>query len=283
MKKMTALLMAAMMMVSMAACSAKEDKNTADSNGSAANPQQSTQDAKTEESKEEGLQLVTEGKLIMSTDAGFAPYEYMEGDQIVGIDVDIAQYIADELGLELEIMDVDFTNALLAPQQGKSDFAAAGISVTEERKESMDFSIEYASSKKVVVVKKGNTSITDEDTMVTKTIGVQQGTTADIVYGDTEAYPDTKVQSYKKYLVAADDLKNGKIDCIVMDNLPAEMIVKQNPELEVLDMELFTDKYAFAMQKGNQALLDKINPILEELIESGKIDEFTKKHMETAM
>ena len=147
----------------------------------------------------------------------------------------------------------------------------------------MDFSVEYASSKQVVVVKKGDTSITDEASMMTKIVGVQQGTTADIVYGDTEAYPNGNVQAYKKYLVAADDLKNGKIDCIVMDDLPAQMIVQQNPELEVLDMELFTDKYAFALKKGNQELLDKINPILQELVESGKVEEFTKKHMENAM
>ena len=270
MKKFAVLLLAAIMVTSVAACTTTEEEKTTAQN----------QDAP---GQEQALPLVTEGKLIMSTNAGFAPYEYLEGDSIVGVDVDIAQYIADELNLELEIMDVDFTNALLAPQQNKSDFAAAGVSITEERKKSMDFSVEYASSKQVVVVKKGDTSITDEASMMTKIVGVQQGTTADIVYGDTEAYPNGKVQAYKKYLVAADDLKNGKIDSIVMDDLPAQMIVQQNPELEVLDMELFTDKYAFALKKGNQELLDKINPILQELVESGKVEEFTKKHMENAM
>ena len=258
MKKILALLMAAAMMMSFAACGEKEET--------------------AEGSKETGSD-----KLIMSTEAGFAPYEYMEGEKIVGIDVDIASEIAKELGKELEILDVDFTNALLAPQQDKSDFAAAGISITEDRKEKMDFSIEYAESKQVIVVKAGDTSITDEASMLTKIIGVQQGTTADLVYGSTEDYPDAKIQSYKKYLVAADDLKNGKIECIVMDELPAKMIVEQNKELEILDVELFTDKYAFAVKKGNQELLDKINPILEKMLESGKIAEFTQKHMENAL
>lgn len=270
MKKLLAMLLAATMMASFAACSSENKSET--------KPETTPGSENKTEEKTEG------GVLTMSTEAGFAPYEYMEGESIVGIDVDIANEVANQLGLTLEILDVDFTNALLAPQQGKSDFAAAGISITEERKETMDFSIEYAESKQVIVVKKGDTSITDEDTMLGKIIGVQQGTTADLVYGDTEAFPNAQVQPYKKYLVAADDLKNGKIECIVMDELPAKMIVEQNSDtLEILDVELFTDKYAFAVKKGNQELLDKINPILEEMLKSGKIDEFTKKHMENAL
>lgn len=279
MKKLLAMLLSAAMMVSFAACGESKEKEES-------TPAPSTEnktEEKTEAADKDADKKETKGKLVMSTEAGFAPYEYVEGENIVGIDVDIANEIAKELGLELEIMDVDFTNALLAPQQGKSDFAAAGISITEDRKETMDFSIEYAQSKQVIVAKADDTSITDEATMLTKTIGVQQGTTADMVYGDTEAHPDAKIQSYKKYLVAADNLKNGKIDCIVMDELPAKMIVENNAELKILDVELFTDKYAFAVKKGNQELLDQINPILEEMIQSGKIEEFTKKHMENAM
>lgn len=130
MKKFAVLLLAAIMVTSVAACTTTEEEKTTAQN----------QDAP---GQEQALPLVTEGKLIMSTNAGFAPYEYLEGDSIVGVDVDIAQYIADELNLELEIMDVDFTNALLAPQQNKSDFAAAGVSITEERKKSMDFSVTF--------------------------------------------------------------------------------------------------------------------------------------------
>lgn len=273
MKKLLALLLSAMMVTSFAACSAKPET------GGDTKPTGDTEVA----GDAQASTTIKDGKLIMSTEAGFAPYEYAEGEKIVGIDVDIATEIANQMGLELEIQDVDFTNALLAPQQGKSDFAAAGISITEERKESMDFTIEYAQSKQVIVVKKGDTSITDEASMMTKIVGVQQGTTADLVYGDEEAFPGGQIQRYKKYLVAADDLKNGKIDCITMDELPANMIVEKNPELEILAVELFTDKYAFAVKKGNQALLDQINPILEKLVSEGKIDEFTESHMKNAM
>lgn len=279
MRKILALMLSAALMVSFTACSKAGDVNEDTTTADNTTPSESN----TETTENATLPTVNSGKLTMSTEAGFAPYEYLEGENIVGIDVDIATEIANQLGIELEITDVDFTNALLAPQQGKSDFAAAGISITEERKETMDFSIEYASSKQVIVVKKGDTSITDEDSMIQKTVGVQSGTTADLVYGDTEAFPDAKIQSYKKYMVAAGDLKNGKIDCIVMDELPAQMIVESNPDLEILGVELFTDKYAFAVKKGNQELLDKINPILQQMIDDGKIDEFTKKHMEQAL
>lgn len=271
MKKLLTLFLSAAMLLSMAACSNSTTPTT---------PIDSTADS-TANSAESAT--VSEGKIIMSTEAGFAPYEYLEGENIVGIDVDIANEIASQLGKEIEIMDVDFTNALLAPQQGKSDFAAAGISINEERKQTMDFSIEYASSKQVIVAKKGGTSITDEATLVQKNIGVQTGTTAELVYGDTEAFPNTQIQSYKKYMVAAGDLKNGKIDCIVMDELPGKMVVEGNPDLEILPVELFTDKYAFAVKKGNQALLDQINPIIQKMLDEGKIDEFTTKHMSEAL
>ena len=223
------------------------------------------------------------GKLIMATEAGFAPYEYMEGEEIVGIDVDIAKAIAEELGMELEIQDMDFTNALLAAQDGSASFAAAGISITEDRKKTMDFTVEYAESKQVILVKKGSeaeSAIVDEESMLKTNIGVQQGTTADLVYG--EDYAD-QIKLYKKYAVAADDLKNGKIDCIVMDELPAKMLVEKNNELVILDAELFTDKYAFAVQKGNDELVGKLNASLTKLIEEGKVEEFTKAHMEKAI
>lgn len=258
MKKLLAVLLASVMAFGMTACG-KSDKNE-------------TTDAK-----------APEGKLIMATEAGFAPYEYVEGEEIVGIDVDIAKEIANALGMELVINDMDFTAALLAAQDGSASFAAAGISITEDRLKTMDFTTEYAESKQVILVKAGSeaeTAIVDEETMLASKIGAQQGTTADLVY--SEEHSDN-MSLYKKYAVAADDLKNGKIDCIVMDELPATMLVEKNPELKILDVELFTDKYAFAVQKGNEELLEKLNTELEKLIESGKIEEFTNAHMEKAI
>ncbi len=219
----------------------------------------------------------TTEKLIMATEAGFAPYEYSEdGTTVIGVDVDIANEIAKAMGKELEIQNTTFDGALLAVQKGKVDFAAAGISVTEDRKEKMDFTIEYATSKQVIVVNKEAGVVNGVDDIKAETIvGVQMGNVADFYV--TEEM-DCVVNQYNKFLEAAQDLKNNKIDCIVMDSLPAEEMVKANPELAILEEELFTDKYAIAVQKGNTEMLDAINKVLESLIAEGKIDEFTISH-----
>lgn len=216
-------------------------------------------------------------KLIMATEAGFAPYEYTEdGSTVVGVDVDIANEIAKALGKELEIQNTDFDGALLAVQNGKVDFAAAGISVTEERKEKMDFTIEYATSKQVIVVNKSANKINSvEDIKADTLVGVQLGNVADFYCSDEM---DCVVKQYKKFLEAAQELKNNKIDCIVMDSLPATQMVESNDDLMILDEELFTDKYAIAVQKGNKELLDQINEVLEDLIADGKIEEYTINH-----
>lgn len=215
-------------------------------------------------------------KLIMATEPGFAPYEYINGSEVAGIDVDIAKEIAKELNMELEIQQMDFDGALLAVQQGKVDFAAAGISINEERKEVMDFSIEYTTSKQVVVVLTGADIVKAPDQITEgMKVGVQQATVADFYVSDDLGFDPLR---YTKYIQAADDLKNNKIDCIIMDELPAEEMVKANPELSILDGEVFTDKYAIAFKKGNQELIDKVNKVLEKLIADGKVDEFTLNH-----
>lgn len=226
------------------------------------------------ESKEDNK--TTGGKLIMATEPGFAPYEYMSGSDVVGIDVDIAKEVAKELGMELEIQSMDFDGALLAVQQGKVDFAAAGISVTPERQEVMDFSIEYAKSKQVIVVLKGANRVKSVDDLGGDTkIAVQMSTVADFyVTDDLKKEPSR----YTKYVQAAEDLKNDKVDCIVMDELPAKEMVKGNDNLEILDGEVFTDKYAFAFKKGNTELEEKVNTVLQKLIDNGKVDEFTLNH-----
>lgn len=218
----------------------------------------------------------TGGKLIMATEPGFAPYEYMSGSDVVGIDVDIANEVAKELGMELEIQTMDFDGALLAVQQGKVDFAAAGISVTPERQEVMDFSIEYAKSKQVIVVLKGADRVKSVDDLGGDTkIAVQMSTVADFYVSDDLKKEPSR---YTKYVQAAEDLKNDKVDCIVMDELPAKEMVKGNDTLEILDGEVFTDTYAFAFKKGNTELEDKVNKVLQKLIDDGKVDEFTLNH-----
>lgn len=272
MKKATALFLTLTMAAGlMAGCGSNdtETKTTEAQTESAADGTEAAADA---DSKEGGSD-----KLIMVTEAGFAPYEYTEdGETVVGVDVDIANEIAKELGMELEIQNTTFDGALMAVQQGKADFAAAGISVSEERDKVMDFSVEYATSKQVVVVKKDAGRLSSKDDINADTlIGVQSGTVADIVYCADNGFEPKR---YNKFTEAALDLNNDKIDCIIMDALPAEQMVAANDNLAVLDGEVMTDKYAIAVKEGNKELLDKINPILEKLMAEGKIEEFTLNH-----
>lgn len=274
MKKILSVVLAALMLLSLAACGGTTSSTT----GSSSVVSGSNQDS---QGAKPTLKTVTPGKLTMATEAAFAPYEYVDGEKVVGIDPDIAQAIADYYGLELVIQDMDFNNALLAPQNGTADFAAAGVSINEERLQTMDFTMEYATSDQVILVRKGFTGITGEKDLAGMKIGVQESTTGDLYCQDME-YKD--VFAYKKYLVGAEDLKNGKIDCIIMDDMPAQTIAKQNSDtLEVLNLVLFTDKYALTVKKGNTEMVEALNTVLKELIAEGKIESFTKKHMDAAL
>lgn len=217
----------------------------------------------------------SEDSLVLVTEAGFAPYEYYDNNKIVGIDIDIANVIAKELNKKLIIKDVAFDSIINELNSGKADFALAGISITEERKEEVDFSIEYALSKQVIVALK-STDIKKISDLKNKTIAVQLGSVADTYV--SENIKTAKLIQQKKFLTAAQDIKGKKADCLIMDVLPATELVKSNSELMILDIELFTDKYAVAVAKGNTELLDQINEILTSLIENGKIDEFTLNH-----
>ena len=213
-----------------------------------------------------------DNKLVMVTEAGFAPYEYRDSSGIVGVDVDIAREIAAAMGKELEIKDVAFDSLINELNSGKADFAAAGMSINEERKKEVDFSIEYVSSKQVVVVRKDYNKIKNINDLNGKTISVQLGSVADTYV--TKNFKNSKIVRQKKFLSAAEDVKAKKSECIIMDELPAKELVKNNSELTILKIELFTDKYAIAVKKGNTELLNKINEVLEKLIEEGKIEEF---------
>lgn len=217
-----------------------------------------------------------DNKLVMVTEAGFAPYEYRDSNGIVGVDVDIAREIAASMGKELEIKDVAFDSLINELNSGKADFAAAGMSISEERKKEVDFSIEYVSSKQVIVVRKDYNKIKNTSDLNGKTISVQLGSVADSYV--SKNYKDSKIVRQKKFLSAAEDVKAKKSDCIIMDELPAKELVKNNSELTILKIELFTDKYAIAVKKGNTELLNKINEVLEKLIEEGKIEEFVINH-----
>ena len=214
-------------------------------------------------------------ELVMVTEAGFAPYEYYEGGEIVGVDIDIANEIAKELGKKLVIKDIAFDSIVNEVKSGKADFAAAGISYSDERAKEVDFTVNYATSKQVVIVTE-DSNISLSEQIKDKRIAVQLGSIADTYV--TKEYKDATITRQKKYLAAIQDLKTGKVDCVVMDELPAEEILKENSGLKILDKELTQDKYGMIVKKGNKELLDSINKVLNRLISEGKISEYVIKH-----
>lgn len=218
-----------------------------------------------------------DSKLIMVTEAGFAPYEYYSNGEIVGVDVDIAKEVAASMGKELVIKDIAFDSIINEVKTGKADFGAAGISYDEERAKNVDFTINYSTSKQVVIVK-NDSGITNIGDINGKKIAVQLGSIADTYVSST--YKDASVVRQKKYLAAIEDLNTGKVDCVVMDLLPAEQILKTNSGLKILDGALVEDSYGMIVKKGNKELLDNINRVLEKLKNEGKIDEYIIKHTE---
>lgn len=219
---------------------------------------------------------IVEGKLTMSTNAQFPPYEMTTDDGgFEGIDVEIATAIAEKLGLELDILDMDFDSALLAVQQGKSDIVMAGVTVNEDRLLVMDFTDSYATGVQVVIVKEG--SDVTMDNMGEGLIGTQRGTTGNIYC--TDDYGEEHVVAYDDGFTAVQALMNGQVDCVVIDNAPAQEFVKNNAGLTILDTEYAVEDYAIGLNKGNTALLDAINSALAELIAEGTVQSIIDKYI----
>ncbi len=227
---------------------------------------------------ESGSSSATETKqtLVMATNAEFPPYEYKEGDKIVGIDAEVMQAIADDLGMELVIEDMEFDSIIPAVKSGKADVGAAGMTVREDRLENVDFTDTYAKAKQVVIVKE-DSSIASLDDLTGKTIGVQQGTTGDIYAADE--YGDENVERYSKGYEAVQALSQGKIDAVIIDNEPAKVFVSQTPGLKMLDEPFADEEYAICVQKGNTELLNKLNASLQKLKDNGKFQEIIDKYI----
>ena len=222
-----------------------------------------------------------EGKLIMATNAEFPPYEYKEGDKIVGIDAEVAKLIADKLGLELEIADVDFDSIIPGVQSGKYDMGMAGMTVTDERKEKVNFSDSYATGVQVVIVKE-DSEIKSIDDLEGKKIGAQQGTTGYIYASDTpknDGFGEENVTGYQNGALAVEALKGGKVDCVIIDNEPAKAYVAANEGLKILDTEYVTEDYAICFAKENTELQEKVNDALKELIEDGSVKKVVDKYI----
>ncbi len=230
--------------------------------------------------KEESM-TIEEGKLIMSTNAAFPPYEMTTDDGgFAGIDVEIAEAIAKKLGLKLEILDMDFDAALLAVNEGKSDIVMAGVTVNEDRKLVMDFTDSYATGEQVVIVKEG--SDVTMDNLGEKMIGAQRGTTGYIYASDTPengGYGEDHVTAYDNGATAVQALLKGQVDCVIIDSAPAAEYVKANPGLTTLDGEWVTENYAIGCDKGNTALVEAINKALGELIADGTVQGIIDKYI----
>ena len=274
MKKLIALLLAAMMVLALAACASNASNDTAAPADSATETEAPADTADT---------AAASGKLTMATEATFPPYEYYDGDAIVGIDVEVAQAIAAKLGMELEVTDIAFDSIIPGIQTGKYDMGMAGMTVTDERKEQVNFSDSYATGVQVVIVK-DDSAITSVDDLFADgadtVVGTQAGTTGFIyATSDIEDAGLGTVKSFGKTTDAVEALKNGQVDCVILDNEPAKALVAANEGLHILDTEYAVEDYAIAIAKENTDLLDKINTALAELKDDGTLQSIVDKYI----
>ena len=274
MKKALSLMTAAALVLSLAACGSTASSEAASSDAASSEAASSEAASETETAE---LSTVEPGKLIMSTNAAFPPYEMTtDSGEFEGIDIETAQAIADKLGLELQIDDMDFDAALLAVQQGKSDMVMAGVTVTDERQNVMDFTDSYATGIQSIIVKE-DSDIASVDDLAGKKIGTQRGTTGYLYCSDD--FGDENVVAYDDGLTAVQMLNNGQVDCVVIDNAPAKEFVAANPGLKLLDTAYVEEDYAIGVGKGNTELQDAINTALEELKADGTLQAIVDKYI----
>jgi len=244
MKKVLALLMVAVLALTMVACGGTEQKKE---------------------------------QLIMGTNAAFPPYEFVdENNNVVGIDAEIAAAVAEKLGMELVIKDMAFESLITAVSSGSVDVVLAGMTVTPEREEAVNFSDSYATGIQVVIVK-NDSPIASIDDLEGKKIGVQTGTTGDIYCSDD--YGEEAVARYDNGALAVAALLNGQVDCVVIDNEPAKAFVAANEGLKILETPFADEDYAICIAKENTELLEKINAALEKLIENGEVEKIVNKYI----
>lgn len=278
MKKALSLMTAAALVLSLAACgsTASSAASSEAASSDAASSEAASSEAASETETAE-LSTVEPGKLIMSTNAAFPPYEMTtDSGKFEGIDIETAQAIADKLGLELQIDDMDFDAALLAVQQGKSDMVMAGVTVTDERQNVMDFTDSYATGIQSIIVKE-DSDIASVDDLAGKKIGTQRGTTGYLYCSDD--FGDENVVAYDDGLTAVQMLNNGQVDCVVIDNAPAKEFIAANPGLKLLDTAYVEEDYAIGVGKGNTELKDAINTALEELKADGTLQAIVDKYI----
>ena len=297
MKKYAAILLAGMMALSLAACGGSSSANSAKEDAAPAEAEAVTEEAEAEAGEavtteaaaaETAAELTTvsEGELHMATNAAFPPYEMTsdgEGyDGYEGIDVEVAAKIAEKLGLKLVIDDMEFGSVITSVQSGKADMAMAGLTVTEERKQNVDFTDSYATGVQVVIVPEDSDIASVDDLANDKMIGCQDGTTGYIYCSDTVengGYGEDHVTSYTNGAMAIEALKAGKVDAVVIDNEPAKQFVAVNEGLKILDTEYIVENYAIGISKDNPALCEAVNKALNELIDDGTVKQIVDKYI----
>ena len=216
------------------------------------------------------------GTLVMATNATFPPYEYVDGEDYAGIDVEVAQAIADELGMELEIQDIDFNSIIPAIESGKADVGIAGMTKTPEREKNVNFSESYTTGIQSIIVKE-DSDIASPDDLEGVKIGVQESTTGHIYCEDD--YGADNVIAYTAGANAIEALKTGKVDAVVIDNQPAKEFVKANEGLKVLDTDYVEEEYAIAIAKDNEELLEKVNGVIKQMKEDGSLQAILDKYI----
>ena len=267
MKKFMTMFLSLAMALSLAACGGKEAPTPApEADGDTA-----------------ALPTAVAGTLSMATEATFPPYEFYDGDALVGIDVDVASAIAEKLGLQFEVVDIAFDSIVPGVQTGKYDIGMAGMTVNAERLEQVNFTDSYAKGVQVVIVKEGS-AITSVDDLFAEgadnTVGTQTGTTGFIyATGDIQDAGLGTVKSFAKTTDAVEALKNDQVDCVILDNEPAKALVAANEGLTILDSAYADEDYAIAISKDNEALLEAVNGALNELIADGTLQEIVDNYI----
>lgn len=301
MKKIASLLAAVMLLTATLAGCGNADTGSSSAAGTSSTTSESSvaqdssvasetsEEASTTETGDYGeFTTIEEGKLIMSTNAQFPPYEMVadgegfNGTGFEGIDVEIASAIADKLGLELQIDDMEFTSALTAVQNNAADVILAGLTYNEERDEVLDFTESYSTGVQVVIVTEDSDITSIDDLANDKMIGTQAGTTGWAYASDTPengGYGEDHVNGYDSGALAVQALLNGQIDAVIIDDAPAQEFVKANEGLKILETPWITEDYCAAVDEGNEALLNAINNALVEMIEDGTVQEILDKYI----
>lgn len=299
MKKIASLLAAVMLLTATLAGCGSADTGSSSAAGTSSTTSETSvaqdssvasetyEEASTTETGDYGeFTTIEEGKLIMATNAQFPPYELVSdgegfnGTGFEGIDVEIASAIADKLGLELQIDDMDFDSALVAVQNDAADVVLAGLSYSEERDEVLDFTDSYATGVQVVIVKEG--SDVTMDNLGEKMIGTQRGTTGYIYASDTPengGYGEDHVSAYDNGATAVQALVNGQVDAVIIDEAPAKEFVAANEGLTILPGNWVEEQYCAAVNEGNTALQNAINTALNELMDDGTVQEILDKYI----